>query len=216
MIGRRWFMAAGLLGLGAGRALAQDGDGPLSPGGLNPEPTFPLDGSGLSPETDLRQQLLMRDTDRRFLSLVNVATNETVEIVYYQRGRHLAAETTALDRFFRDWREDAVIDMDDAVFDLLHRVQRRAEMLPIHVTSGYRTPETNAYLASINRDVARNSFHMQGMAVDFHIPGVDLEEVRDWAVAEGAGGVGYYPDSGFIHMDTGPERQWEGAPFEGI
>jgi len=78
----------------------------------------------------------------------------------------------------------------------------------IRVLSGYRSPGTNAMLAMFNRHVARNSLHMRGQAIDIRIPGVPAAQVYEAALALGRGGVGYYPASGFVHLDTGPVRTW--------
>lgn len=77
---------------------------------------------------------------------------------------------------------------------------------PIVVHSGYRTPQTNAQIEG----AARLSLHMWGKAVDFHVPGVPLSDLASicWACPIG-GGVGYYPE-GWVHLDTGPKRYWEG------
>jgi uncharacterized protein YcbK (DUF882 family) len=77
---------------------------------------------------------------------------------------------------------------------------------PIVVHSGYRTPQTNAAIEG----AARLSLHMWGKAVDFHVPGVALDDLA--AICRAcpiSGGVGYYPE-GWVHMDTGPKRSWVG------
>ena len=76
--------------------------------------------------------------------------------------------------------------------------------------SGYRSPKTNQMLAKLSSGVARNSYHMRGRAIDLRIPGVDTTKLRDIGVHLGVGGVGYYPTSDFVHLDTGPKRQWQG------
>ena len=79
---------------------------------------------------------------------------------------------------------------------------------PIHVISGYRTPATNAMLAARSNKVSPTSFHMRGQAIDIRLPGVATTGVRDVALGISKGGVGYYPESDFIHLDTGPIRAW--------
>ncbi len=54
----------------------------------------------------------------------------------------------------------------------------------------------------------RSVLHMQAMAVDLYIPNRPLRQVRSAAVRLKAGGVGYYPRSGFVHVDTGNIRYW--------
>ena len=80
--------------------------------------------------------------------------------------------------------------------------------IPVHVISGYRSPKTNAMLARRSRKVAKNSYHMKGMAIDLRLPGCPLEEVRAAALSLGGGGVGFYPGPQFVHLDTGPVRAW--------
>jgi uncharacterized protein YcbK (DUF882 family) len=79
---------------------------------------------------------------------------------------------------------------------------------PINVISGYRCPATNAMLAARSTGVAKDSFHLRGMAIDVRLPGRRLEAVRDTAIVIGRGGVGYYPALDFVHVDTGPVRRW--------
>ncbi len=79
---------------------------------------------------------------------------------------------------------------------------------PFEVVSGYRSPATNAALRRKSRAVAKNSYHMRGMAIDVRLPGRGVTQLRLAALRQRAGGVGYYPGSGFIHLDVGPLRRW--------
>ena len=56
--------------------------------------------------------------------------------------------------------------------------------------------------------VAKNSLHIKGWAADIHVPGVALKKLHEYAVSLKAGGVGYYPSSGFVHVDVGRVRYW--------
>jgi uncharacterized protein YcbK (DUF882 family) len=78
----------------------------------------------------------------------------------------------------------------------------------VHVVSGYRSPETNAYLREVSDGVAQNSYHMKGQAIDLSLPDRSLRSLHKAALSLHAGGVGYYPDSNFVHVDTGPVRHW--------
>jgi uncharacterized protein YcbK (DUF882 family) len=80
----------------------------------------------------------------------------------------------------------------------------------INIVCGYRTPETNAQLRqhSPQTGVAEHSQHMEGHAIDLRVPGVTTANLRDAALSLQAGGVGYYPVSGFVHVDVGPVREW--------
>jgi len=93
--------------------------------------------------------------------------------------------------------------------DLLVFLQRKlGTSTPYDVLSAYRSPETNAWLASVSRGVARDSQHMQGNAIDIHLSDRTPAQIRAAAMSLGMGGVGFYPKSGFVHVDTGPVRQW--------
>ena len=101
--------------------------------------------------------------------------------------------------------------MDPHLIDLVWEVQREAgSKEPIWVVCGYRSPETNAMLRRRCNGVARFSQHMLGHAMDFYIPGVQLDQLRAIGLRLQRGGVGFYPTSGspFVHMDTGGIRMW--------
>jgi uncharacterized protein YcbK (DUF882 family) len=93
---------------------------------------------------------------------------------------------------------------------VVHRISLTMDyQAPINVISGYRCPATNAMLAARSTGVAKDSFHIRGMAIDIRLPGQRLEAVRDTAIVIGRGGVGYYPGlDNFVHVDTGPVRRW--------
>jgi len=80
----------------------------------------------------------------------------------------------------------------------------------VDVVSGFRHPKYNLILRKKGHQVARDSQHSHGNAVDFFVPGVPAPQLQAWAKAQRAGGVGFYPESGFVHMDTGPIRSWSG------
>jgi uncharacterized protein YcbK (DUF882 family) len=76
------------------------------------------------------------------------------------------------------------------------------------VISGYRSPQTNATLRRHSSGVAEHSLHLQGRAIDVRLPGVPTERLRGLALAMGRGGVGYYAQSDFVHLDNGRVRYW--------
>ena len=80
------------------------------------------------------------------------------------------------------------------------------------IRSYYGSPHTNELLRQTGGGgAAKNSLHMDGRAIDIRIPGYDLRQLQRAALALGKGGVGYYPDSQFVHVDTGRVRQWTGS-----
>jgi uncharacterized protein YcbK (DUF882 family) len=99
--------------------------------------------------------------------------------------------------------------MDPKLFDLLHTLSNKLENRnAFQIISGYRSPESNRKLRQATSGVAKKSFHLAGQAVDIRLPGRNLAQLRRAALNLQAGGVGYYPRSNFIHMDTGPRRRW--------
>ncbi len=145
----------------------------------------------------------------RALTLRNLHTDETVRATYWADGMWQADGLSKINHVLRDFRTGDVMDIDPDLLDLMHRLAAlvgRDE--PFDVYSGYRSPRTNAQLADQSSGVARKSLHMQGKAVDLRLPGVKLSSLRRAAMSLQAGGVGYYPRSGFIHVDTGAVRFW--------
>ncbi len=110
--------------------------------------------------------------------------------------------------FLRDYRSGEITNMDVNLLDLLHLITKLSGKEEIIVISGYRSPTTNYYLHKTKKGVAKDSYHTLGRAIDIRIEGMSLEALRDLALTLRAGGVGYYPRSGFVHLDTGPFRYW--------
>ena len=153
------------------------------------------------------------DGETRTISLHHIHTNEDLTITYKVNGRYDDAALAKLNRLLRDWREEQPTAMDPHVIDLLWEVHREVGAKgPIWIVCGYRSPTTNASLRKRSSGVAKHSQHMQGKAIDFYIPGVPLEEVRAAGLRAQRGGVGFYPGSGFVHLDTGGVRHWPHVP----
>jgi uncharacterized protein YcbK (DUF882 family) len=130
-------------------------------------------------------------------------------------GRYDDEALRKIDNLLRDWRESQVIKMDPHLIDLLWEVHREVGAKEaIWIVCGYRSPETNAMLRRRSNGVAQFSQHMLGKAIDFYIPGVPLEQLREAGLRAQRGGVGFYPTSGapFVHMDTGSVRHWPRMP----
>ena len=109
----------------------------------------------------------------------------------------------------RDSKTGEQTEMDPLLFDVLwHTMQITGYGGTVEVLSAFRSPETNAWLASVSRGVARDSQHMNGNAMDIRFPGVPVFKIRQAARSLQMGGVGFYPRSGFVHLDTGPVRYW--------
>jgi len=144
--------------------------------------------------------------------LDNLHTGETFNEVYYANGSYLPDALAEATRVMRDWRTGEERFIDPGLFDALHAIGDKLEVrAPFQIISGYRSPKTNAMLHARSSGVAENSQHTVGKAIDIRIEGVELRNLRNAALSLGAGGVGFYPVSNFVHVDTGRVRQWQGA-----
>lgn len=148
----------------------------------------------------------------RSLSLRNVRTGETISVVFWQSGRFVPSSLEMINHILRDNHIEKARDIDVRLLNALFRLSLRLGMSePFHVVSGYRSPETNAWLRSRNPDAAVNSYHITGQAADIRLPGCRLPLLFDAAASLQAGGVGYYPQGDYIHLDVGRVRRWNGS-----
>lgn len=196
-------MAAGVLSLGSG-ALRASG---LPPAGNVPAGSVPADLG--TPHTSEMTALAKRYT----LRLHHLHTGESIDIVYRVGDTYLPGALEKLNYFLRDHRTQDETTYDPKEFDLLHTLMAnlRRPAGVIDIVCGYRTPESNEYLRTLApvTGVAEHSQHMEGHAIDIRVPGVSTAKLRNAALAIGAGGVGYYPVSQFVHVDVGPVREWQ-------
>lgn len=148
-------------------------------------------------------------TDARELAFVNTHTGDTFSGAYWERGAYVAEAMAAINHVMRDHRSGERHEIDPRLMEQLHRLKGDVgASAPFQIISGYRSPSTNARLATNSDGVATRSLHMDGRAIDIRVQGVDLIRLRDAALAMQAGGVGYYQASDFIHVDTGRVRRW--------
>jgi uncharacterized protein YcbK (DUF882 family) len=145
----------------------------------------------------------------RSLSLVNFNTKEELTVTYWSNGAYHRSALDQLNQFLRDSRDSGTTEMDPLLFDVLwHTARISGYGGQVEVLSAFRSPESNAWLASVSRGVARDSQHINGNAMDIRFPGVPVFRIRQAARSLNMGGVGFYPRSGFVHIDTGPVRYW--------
>jgi len=148
-------------------------------------------------------------TSPRTLTLVNANSHETLTVTYWSDGTFRRDALDQLNRFLRDSQNNQQTEMDPLLFDVLWHTMNLCDYHgEVEVFSGYRSPSTNAWLASVSRGVARDSQHIHGNAMDIRFPGVPVFKIRQAARSLQMGGVGFYPRSGFVHLDTGPVRYW--------
>jgi len=190
---RRRFLTAGIVGaasLAAAPALARSSDEWLHDG-----------------FTWTRPKLIVE----RDIAFRHRHTGETLNTVYYANGRYIPSALREVNWLLRDFRSDEVKEIDPQLLDLLYAVRQRLESNEAYeVYSGYRSPETNAKLRLEGWGVARNSLHMQGMAIDIGLPGSASRHIANCALSLQRGGVGTYRRSSFVHLDVGEVRTWRG------
>ncbi|MCD8496807.1 MAG: DUF882 domain-containing protein [Alphaproteobacteria bacterium] len=139
----------------------------------------------------------------------NTHTGESFSGVYRVGDKYLPDAFERINYVLRDFRNDEIFPMDPRVLDLVKTLHdRTGSDEPLEVLSGYRSPKTNTMLRHVSTGVAKNSLHMYGQAMDIRLPGYNTRRLRDVARKMKAGGVGYYPKSDFVHVDTGKIRSW--------
>lgn len=144
----------------------------------------------------------------RALAFRHTHTGERLEIAYFARGEYVPAALARIDWLLRDFRTGDAHRMDARLLDVLHELHVQAGGGEFEVISGYRSPTTNARLRQASHGVAEHSLHLEGRAIDVRLTGMRTARLRDAALALGQGGVGYYPGSDFVHLDTGRVRHW--------
>src|SRR5580704_15656325 len=169
---------------------------------------FLIASSGASPQaSDASSNATTAD---HFLRLYNTHTNEKIDIVYRRGDQYIQSALAKLDYFLRDHNTNEVRHFDPRLYDILSDLTASVGHPggEIDIVCGYRTNSTNAALRAHTNGVAKNSLHIQAEAIDLRMPGVNTLKLRKAALALARGGVGYYPHSDFIHVDTGRVRQW--------
>jgi uncharacterized protein YcbK (DUF882 family) len=150
-----------------------------------------------------------RFPSHKTLAFQNTHTGDKLKLTYFEKGRYLKSALREIDFLLRDFRTGDVYPIDVELLDQLHDLKLTlGASRPFHIISGYRSPFTNARLHHESSGVANNSLHMQGRAIDIRLEGFDTRHIRNAALALRRGGVGYYGESNFVHLDTGKFRSW--------
>jgi len=148
----------------------------------------------------------------RVLSFFHTHTGERLKVAYCCGGEYQANALAEVNHILRDFRVNETRAIEPGLLDLLHELGGTLHTdSAFHVISGYRSPETNRMLrerGGASTGVASHSLHMVGQAIDIRVPGVKLATLRDAARGLKIGGVGYYPDLDFVHVDVGRVRYW--------
>lgn len=147
--------------------------------------------------------------DARRLKMYSGRTGESIDIIYWVNGRYVKDAVRQISWFMRDWRQDKAITIDKRTLDVMAAAHRLLDVdEPYLMLSGYRTPQTNAYLRKQSGGVAKNSLHVKGQAADLRLKSRSVSQIAQAATACKGGGVGRYSRSNFVHMDCGPIRSW--------
>jgi len=143
------------------------------------------------------------------IALENIHTGDKLNVVYFEQGRFVPGALAEINHLFRDYYTGDIHPIDPMLLEQLHDLRNILDVnRPFQVVSGYRSPYTNSMLRRESHGVARHSLHMEGRAIDIRIGGVATKHIKNAAVALQRGGVGYYPKTNFVHLDTGEVRLW--------
>jgi uncharacterized protein YcbK (DUF882 family) len=146
---------------------------------------------------------------KRSLCMYNIHTDQELDVRYYAHGRYQPDALKKIDYLLRDYRTGEIKPIRKELLNLMYSISRTLDRpVQFDIISGYRSPETNAMLRRRSKNVAKNSLHIKGEAVDIRIPGYSTRWLRNVCMKLKAGGVGYYPESDFVHVDIGPVRYW--------
>ncbi len=149
---------------------------------------------------------------KRPTPVVSVFNTWTHEYLVLDRDDKAPLPPPALvDRFLRCHFTNQATDMRPELIATLRDAARHFDARRIEIVSGYRSPKYNLMLRKKGHEVAKDSQHTRGYAVDFRIPGVDVLTLDKWALDRKKGGVGLYLESQFVHVDVGPVRRWNGT-----
>lgn len=152
---------------------------------------------------------LGRQPRMKELAFHNLHTDERLRVTFWKDGGFDRAALAKINHILRDHRTGDAYPMASNLIELLYDLQNRLHSdAPFEIISGYRSPKTNAMLASHSDGVASKSLHTQGLATDIRMSGVSLRRLRTEALFMQRGGVGYYPKSDFVHVDVGRVRRW--------
>ena len=151
---------------------------------------------------------LRRKVGKKPPQVITIYNSWTHESVALDAEGKQGAPPELVNRFLRCHFTNHQMAMDAALFGVLVKAAKHFKVARVEIVSGFRAPKYNLMLRKKGHRVARESEHTHGHAVDFRLPGVTTERLRNWARRLHLGGVGYYRDDAFVHVDTGKVRYW--------
>ena len=166
--------------------------------------------------TEVRLTKLPPPTAAPVLTLHNVWTNESLPVVLAPAPKPAAkpidkpTDSPRFDQLTRDHYTNQATKMDPRLFETVVRAAEKFHARYVEVVSGFRAPKYQLMLRKKGHEVARDSQHPRGTAVDFRVAGVPTKILLRFVRSLHLGGVGYYPESKFVHADVGPVRFWRG------
>ena len=150
--------------------------------------------------------------DVRRIVLTHVKSGETAYVIYFHNNGYDPRAMQKIELLLRDRRTGQVGRIDPLLMDFMFDLLQRTGLPPttvVQVTDGFRSPGTNADLVRDNPNAARESYHLQGRAMDFKVPLLPGPALGEIAKTMQRGGAAYYPSTGHTHIDTGPNRTWK-------
>lgn len=168
--------------------------------------------AAMLPLAAIEPAFAMKEVKSYRVSFRNAHTGESFNGVYRVGNKYLPEAFERINVVLRDFRAGVIYPIDPRIIDIVTAIQKMTgESRPFDIISGYRSPKTNAGLRAEGgrrSGVARRSLHMTGQAVDLRLPGFSTRRIRDLGVKLHAGGVGYYRNANFVHLDSGDFRTW--------
>jgi uncharacterized protein YcbK (DUF882 family) len=159
--------------------------------------------------TCVASPVLAEFVEQRSVAFVHTHTGEMLQTIYYRDGAYDQTALLSVAHTLRDFRSGDVHAIDPVLLDALFALRVLADHdKPYQIISAYRSPKTNDALRRKSHGVAEHSLHIEGQAIDIRVAGIATTKLRDLALAMKVGGVGYYRESDFLHIDTGRVRSW--------
>ena len=153
--------------------------------------------------------LALANPDHRRIKFQHAHTGERLDAIYFEHGEYLPDALSSINYLLRDFRTGEEYAMDKSLLDALAiLLDQAAGRGAFEVISGFRSSKTNNMLRQNSGGVAKRSLHMLGQAVDVRLTSINTDQLRAAARVLKVGGVGYYPKSNFVHLDTGRVRYW--------